>query len=441
MIGSTQPLNADVIVVGTGPGGATVARALARAGKIVLILEQGQDVRRKFYRGTYLGHALTTDGRGFITTGEGGLVVRPLTLGGGTDIFAATAAEPPSWLKAHYGIDLTQDVAETVDELGIAPLPSDWLGPASTRLAEAAGDLGYEWRPLPKFMRPARGEMAACGAHCLLGCRCGAKWHAGEYVDEALEAGARLLTGVRVERVLVEDGHVIGVEGRRGRRHIKAYADVVVLAAGAIGTTRILHASGFPEAGTGMTVGVTVVVYGFAERDTHQGQEPPMTWGWTDPSGELFLSTLVDPWLHYPRLMGRQGVRPMLSWLRWHRALGIAVTLRDEISGGIYPEGHMHKPLTLADRERLTRGLELARRILVRAGADPDTILTTPWQGWYPASTVRVDDLVNENLETEIDDLYVCDASVLPESLGGPTVLTLIALGRRLARHLCTHEV
>jgi choline dehydrogenase-like flavoprotein len=32
--------------------------------------------------------------------------------------------------------------------------------------------------------------------------------------------------------------------------------------------------------------------------------------------------------------------------------------------------------------------------------------------------------------------LYVCDASVFPEALARPTVLTIIALGKRLARHL-----
>ena len=46
---------ADVIVVGSGPGGASVARGLAGQGKKVLILERGYDHRAKPWYGTYLG--------------------------------------------------------------------------------------------------------------------------------------------------------------------------------------------------------------------------------------------------------------------------------------------------------------------------------------------------------------------------------------------------
>ncbi|MBW2707590.1 MAG: GMC family oxidoreductase, partial [Deltaproteobacteria bacterium] len=48
-------LSADVIIVGSGPGGATVARELSKNGKKVLILERGYDHRNRFYYGTYLG--------------------------------------------------------------------------------------------------------------------------------------------------------------------------------------------------------------------------------------------------------------------------------------------------------------------------------------------------------------------------------------------------
>jgi len=43
---------------------------------------------------------------------------------------------------------------------------------------------------------------------------------------------------------------------------------------------------------------------------------------------------------------------------------------------------------------------------------------------------------VNKNLETRIKNLYCCDASVLPSSLGLPLVWTAVALGKRLSKHL-----
>lgn len=48
-------LQADVVVVGSGPGGATLARELSHKGKRVLLLERGIDHRPRSYYGTYLG--------------------------------------------------------------------------------------------------------------------------------------------------------------------------------------------------------------------------------------------------------------------------------------------------------------------------------------------------------------------------------------------------
>ena len=59
-----------------------------------------------------------------------------------------------------------------------------------------------------------------------------------------------------------------------------------------------------------------------------------------------------------------------------------------------------------------------------------------PFIGTHPSATVRIGDMLNSNLQTEVKGLYVCDASVFPEALDRPTVLTIIALAKRLARHL-----
>ena len=77
-----------------------------------------------------------------------------------------------------------------------------------------------------------------------------------------------------------------------------------------------------------------------------------------------------------------------------------------------------------------------ARRILIKAGADPDTIFMTPMRGTHPSGTVRIGHMLDRDLQTEVKNLYVCDASTFPEALDRPTVLTIIGLGKRLARHL-----
>ena len=152
-------LHSDVIVVGSGPGGATVARDLARAGKKVLLLERGQDHRPRSYYGTYLGALLYTDRGSLLFTEEGLNIVRPLMVGGATSMYCGCAAPPPGWFKTKYGVDIDTEVSETIEELEIEPLPAALRGEASTHIAQAAQALGYDWEPPLKFMKPARSKL------------------------------------------------------------------------------------------------------------------------------------------------------------------------------------------------------------------------------------------------------------------------------------------
>ncbi len=429
--------DSDVVVVGSGPGGATLARELVRRGRRVLLLERGIDERRRFYYGTYLGALLYTDRASLLFTEEGLNVVRPLMLGGATSMYCGCAAPPPAWLKARYGVDLEAETAEAEAELRVAPLPLEMRGQASTRLAEAAGEAGYAFFPQPKFMSPARAPRfpAACGARCMLGCRCGAKWNAAEWVDEAVAGGAELRTRARALRVTIEGGQALGVEGRMCGRPFRARANTVVLAAGGIGTPRLLQASGLREAGEGLTMDATLMVYGFV-REAGIGREPPMTWSYEDTGAGYMLSTLVDPWLLYPIMAALKSPRHALTWPRWGNVLGVMIKLKDEVSGGVFPDGRIRKPLTRGDRERLGQAEEACRKILVRAGAEPSSIFSTPLRGTHPSGTVRIGTHVDTDLATPVRGLHVCDASVFPEALDRPTVLTIVALAKRLARRL-----
>lgn len=430
-------LQSDVIVVGSGPGGATLARDLAQRGRRVLLLERGVDHRPASYYGTYLGALIYADRRSLLFTEEGLNIVRPLMVGGATSMYCGCAAPPPAWLAGRYGVDIGDEVSATVEELEIAPLPTELRGKASTHLAQAAQARGYDFQPQLKFMRPARAPSFGkqCGARCMLGCRCGAKWSAAEWVDEAVAAGADLRTRARVDRVLIEGGHAVGVEGRLAGQPFTARAGTVVLAAGGIGTPRILQASGLQQAGVGMTMDVTVMVYGFA-KERGIGNEPPMTWSWENPEVGYMLATLIDPWLLYPIITALKGPRYPLYWPQWNNILGVMIKLKDEVSGGVFPNGKISKPLTAGDRERLKIAENGCREILVEAGAAQDTIFMTPLRGTHPSGTVRIGAMLDTDLQTEVAGLYACDASVFPEALDRPTVLTIIGLAKRLAKHL-----
>ena len=438
MLGDKK-FSADVVIVGSGPGGATVARELCKKGKKVLILERGYDHRNRFYYGTYLGALRYSDRMSLLFTEEGLNIIAPIMVGGATSMFCGCAAEPPGWLKDKYGVDIDAEVKQTSDELKVQPLPENLRGRASTRIAMAGRALGFEWYAQPKFVNPQRSAPRArgfdCRATCMLGCRCGAKWNAAEWVFEAVAGGARLVTGARVEKVIIEDGQATGVRGRVGLRKFIARAETVVISAGGIGSPRILQQSGLNQAGVGMTMDTTVMVYGTA-REEGTGKEPPMTWSWESPENGYMLSTLTDPWLMYPLAAVRKGLRPALSWFQWHKMLGIMIKLKDDICGGLYPDGKLRKPLTARDHERLAEAYRICRRILVEAGANKTSIFMRPLVGTHPSGTVRIGSMLDQNLQSEIEGLYVCDASVFPEALDRPTVLTIIGLGKRLAKHL-----
>ena len=159
--------SADFVVVGSGPGGATVARQLARAGRKVILLERGPDYRRAFYYGTYLGALIYADRHSLLFTKEGLNIVRPLMLGGATSMYCGSAARPPAWLKDRYGVDIGPEVEETIAEIGIAALPPEQRGAASTRVAEAAISLGYNWEPLSSSSGlPSASTLTAAPSAC-----------------------------------------------------------------------------------------------------------------------------------------------------------------------------------------------------------------------------------------------------------------------------------
>lgn len=425
----------DFVIVGSGPGGATAARELARAGARVAVLERGRDWRRNPLYGTYAGALAYADRRALLFTREGVNIVRPLMVGGATSMFAGCSADPLPWWKSEYGIELGKYASRVKQELKIRPLPTSQRGKASSHLAEAAISLGMHWKPQDKFMQPARSPAFKCGAHCMLGCRCGAKWNAAEFVDDAVAAGAELHTQMRVDAVLHDGQRVRAVRGRQRGRVREFTADRVIVSAGGIGTPMLLRDSGVPIS-EGMAMDLTLMVYGYSSDVSGQGYEPPMTWSCADDQLGVLYSTLIDPWLMYPIIMAAKGPLYPLTWRRWGNTLGVMIKLKDEISGSFDARGRISKGTTNADQARLIRAQDVARQILKRAGCDPRRTIVTPLRGTHPCATVRIDDVVSRDLETSIAGLYVCDASVFPQPLARPTVLTIIALAMRLTEKL-----
>jgi hypothetical protein len=151
---------------------------------------------------------------------------------------------------------------------------------------------------------------------------------------------------------------------------------------------------------------------------------------------DIFMCDAWDPWpFLYLGLLtaGREHLSGNLGRMRrYPHCLGIMTKIKDRLNGSVGPDGQVSKPIEEEEKRLFARGSEIATRILIRAGCDPSSIFSTPPMGSNPSGTVRIGNLVDTDLRTEVPGLYVCDTSVLPEPDGLPPVLTIIALGKRL---------
>jgi choline dehydrogenase-like flavoprotein len=428
MMSASIDTSFDAIVVGTGPGGATVARELSRDGQHVLMLERGPN---EPVRGTasQTMREFMWPGRGLKFTPDLASVGRGITTGGSSVFFCATAFDPPYEMFRRHGIDLAGDVAELKAELPYGPLDEGLIGPFANAIMTAARDLGFDWRPLQKlvFQESCRADCDSC----FMGCPHGAKWTSRVFVDEAVEAGAVLSAGKRVRRVLTDGGCAVGVEASAGGERMLIHAPRVVLSAGGIGTAEILHSSGLDGAGREFFFDPLVAVIGILP-EMEGGREFPMAAGIHLKEDECVLTDLTWPrWMY--RIFASAALRFGRIGSHEHAAV-IMVKIRDELDGRITRRGGVRKRLTAADRFKLRRGADHARRILRHAGATH--IFTSRVFATHPGGTAKVGEVVDSNLQAETDGLFVCDCSVIPEPWGLPPTLTILALGKRLGRHL-----
>jgi choline dehydrogenase-like flavoprotein len=420
----------DAIVVGTGPGGASVARELAGSGARVLLLEQGDAAPLRGSLVQMAGMA-AVPGKGAFIHRDASLLVRAITLGGSSAINFATAAPPPAAMFAAHGIDLAPALAELRAELPMAPLPDSLVGPMATRIMEAARALSLDWRKLDKMIRPQ-----ACRSgcwRCVTGCPFGAKWTAREFVDEACRHGAVLRTQARVTRVLVEGGRATGVEADIAGKVEVLRASRVVLAAGGIGSPRLLRASGLLAHPAAFFSDPVVAVMGSVDDlgDETGGAEVPMAAGASWHEDGVALADLTLPQAMYQAFALQAGRVDRL--LAHRRTLSIMVKIRDAIGGRI-GQRWVDKTLQPADRAKFDQGVAIARGILEQAGARH--IFASHHFAAHPGGSLRIGEQVDAGLQTATPGLYVCDASVIPGPWGLPPTLTLLALGKRLGKEL-----
>jgi choline dehydrogenase-like flavoprotein len=487
-LGDTEPRGegeeCDVVIVGSGAGGAVAAAELAEAGLDVLVLEAGDHYNRDNYPADRL-QAITTLYREAGLTIAAGRPPIPIpvakVVGGTTVINSGTCFRAPdsvleTW-RSEFGVpwadDLDADYAEAEDFLHVTQLDPNRMGRNGQLAMEGAESLGVSGAPIHRNA----GDCVQCSS-CPFGCEIDAKrgMHVS-YLPRAVAAGARVRTGVEAQRVLLEDGRAIGVgcsareiSGRERSFTVRARR-AVIAAGGAFGTPELLLRSGLGGAQVGRNLHIHPACWvGARYAEEVRGWEGVMQSYYVDQweaRQRVLLEATFTPLAFGGAWLVGSGAEHQRSMLDFGHVGSIGVHLCDRSSGrvGLANEGALRASYRLTDEDarRVVFGIARAAEIHFAAGATevypniPRAGILGPGdlaqfeatsfkpselrlEAFHPMGTARIaadprrgvcaaDGSVNG-----APGLYVADASLFPTSVGVNPMMTVIAFAKQVSR-------
>lgn len=253
-----ETLEADVVVVGTGAGGAAIAKELAEKGVAVAMVEAGGH----FDRTDFDGRAMNAMdkmyyGRGMVFSVGSPPILIPSgkTVGGTTTVNSGTCFRVPDrilekWQNQFGLTDFTPEMMapyfERVESvIQVEEGQAEYLGGCARVIARGCDALGYTHHgPLYRNAPECDGQGVCC-----FGCPTDAKKSTNvSYVPMALRNHASLFTEAKVTEILIENGRAAGViaeatvgdNGSRSVRRLTIRARAVVVSGGTYHTPVLL---------------------------------------------------------------------------------------------------------------------------------------------------------------------------------------------------------
>jgi ferredoxin len=422
------------IVVGSGAGGAAAALELSSKGYKVIVLEAGKPFK-PFTR--YL--TLTEPLRKFGLLGDEKtihrifpymdakrsnkelILVRGMTTGGSTMISCGNMVRADHGLK-ELGLDLTPEFEELEKKIPIRPIPMKRWRPLTIKMYESAKKLNLNPNPTPKAV--ALHKCTSCGL-CEMGCSAGARWDSCKFLDEAVKMGAIIHTSSPVEKVLIENGCAVGVLVRSGRSSRTIKGDVIVLAAGGVGTAQILKASGLNSENK-LWVDIVLTVGGVF-KGAKQLNEPPMAW--FSEHEDYILSPYIDILSHYFHKPWRN--------VSLDDRVGIMVKLADMENGTVSSDGSVKKEIIEEDKLKIENAVSHAKEIMELSGVS-GPFVNGMYNGGHLGGTVplKKKDISSMKPSGLPEGLWVADLSLAPRSQGLPTIMLAAALAMRVCQKI-----
>lgn len=272
----------DVVIVGSGAGGGTVAEQLSplcRDGARIAVLEKGPRLRDDEFTGREIemAQALYEDGGGFLTAEKTMTLAFGSAYGGSTVVYTGTSLLPPARVIQRWNVpgitfdDLEQRARKFMAENNVHLLADSEINENNRLFVEGCRRLGYRAQQFPVNVKGCRGSSL-----CNLGCPNAAKQGTNRVqLPNAERDGVEVVTRCEVLRVADKslDVRVSAVPpGGKGEPSAwqpgdyRISAKVVVLCAGAVNTPALLLRSGFgkslPRLGHGFTCHPAFIMVG-----------------------------------------------------------------------------------------------------------------------------------------------------------------------------------
>lgn len=489
-------IETDVCVIGSGAGGAVIAKELAEGGRRVVVLEKGRRFSRTDF--TQLEEEMTPklyeDAGARATSDQSILILHAQGVGGTTLVNNNICLRAPEFVLddwSRQGLErlspqILSDYYDRIErETSVSRISDQEVSRNDQIFHRGAERIGLQ----PKRFSHNRLHCIGCG-FCMAGCAYDRKQNmALTYLPKAEQAGAQVLAETQAERIERRGSRVLSISALQrdpetldGKRRLRVIAKTFIIAGGSISTPVLLLKNGFGwlnrNIGQHLTLHPILPNIGLMpERvDFHEGIPQceyvdqlssadgagfllegigahPVLTSMVIPSFGESHHQVMDQWkhfsVHYVMVKDRSQGRVRVTW---GGAIAIDYTLHER------------------DQRSLREGMKLSARLYFAAGAKHVCLNHVDLPMLHsPDEIPQIDQLQIEanrmalfaahqmgscrmgvdprNSVTDaygkvhgMENLYIADASLFPTSLGHNPQLTVMALATRNAESLLNHN-